>query len=94
MTFSVFTAINLAVRPADKVAQNDVDVKKYSALLVKSEEMDVPALRQAIAEARQSDAPEVEPLRDVAFNDVMLEIGCEDSLVNLGRSQRLLSALA
>ncbi|MES2743492.1 MAG: hypothetical protein V4754_21440, partial [Pseudomonadota bacterium] len=53
-----------------------------------------PVCVEYAAEARQSDAPEVEPLRDVAFNDVMLEIGCEDSLVNLGRSQRLLSALA
>lgn len=94
LVFAAFTAINIAVRPAERVAQNDSDVKKYASLLAKSEDLDIAAIRKALAEARQSDVPEIESLREVAFNDVMLEIGRPDAIVTLGRTQRLLSAIA
>lgn len=94
VAFAAFAAINIAIRPAERVAQNEADVRKYAALLAKSEDLDVTAIRKLIAEARQSDAPEVEPLRDVAFNDVMREINREDALIPLSRSQKLLGAIA
>ena len=94
IAFAAFAAINVAIRPAERVAQNESDVRKYAALLAKSEDLDIVAIRKLIAEARQSDAPEVEPLRDVAFNDVMREINREDALIPLSRSQRLLGAIA
>jgi hypothetical protein len=56
--------------------------------------MEVPAIRKLIAEARQTDAPEVEPLREIAFNDVMREINREDALIPLTRSQKILCAIA
>lgn len=92
--FAVFTAINYAIRPADKVALNEVDVKKYAVILTKAESISASDLRALIAEARQTDAPEVEPLRDVAFNDVMYEINRADSLIPLSRMQRFIGALA
>ena len=94
VAFAVFGAVNLAIRPAERIAQNESDIRKYSALLGKAEDLDVPAIRKLIAEARQTDAPEVEPLRDVAFNDVMREINREDALIPLSRSQRFLGAIA
>jgi hypothetical protein len=94
IAFAVFGAINIAVHPAGKIAMNDSDVRKYATLLAKSEKLSVDEIKQLIVEARQSDAPEVEPLRDVAFNDVMMEINRADSLIPLRRSQRLLSAIA
>ena len=94
VAFAVFAAMNSAIRPAERIDQNDMDVKKYAALLVKAEELDVAAIRKLIAEARQTDAPEVEPLRAVAFNDVMREINREDALIPLTPSQKLFGAIA
>lgn len=94
IAFAAFAAINIAIRPAERVAQNDSDVRKYAALLAKSEGLEVGEIRKLIAEARQSDAPEVEPLRDIAFNDVMREINREDALIPLTPSQKFLGAIA
>lgn len=94
IAFAVFAAVNIAIRPAERIAQNESDVKKYAALLAKSEDLEMPAIRKLIAEARQTDAPEVEPLRDIAFNDVMREINREDALIPLTRSQKFLGAIA
>lgn len=94
VAFAIVAAMNFAIRPAERIAQNDTDVKKYAALLVKAEELDVAAIRKLIAEARQTDAPELEPLRAVAFNDVMREINREDALIPLTASQKLLGAIA
>lgn len=94
MAFAVFAAVNIAIRPAERVAQNDSDVKKYAALIAKSVDLDVPAIEKLLAEARQTDAPEVEPLRDVAYNDLMHEINRADALIPLRASQKLLAAIA
>lgn len=94
LTFAAFTAIIYAIRPADKIAQNESDVKKYAALLVKAESATVEELRGLIAEARQTDAVEVEPLRAVAFNDVMREINRDDAIIELSPMQKLIGALA
>lgn len=93
--FAALAAANFVMRPAEKIAANDTDVRKYAALLAKMAPItDLVIIQAMIAEARQSDVPEVEPLRDVAFNDVMLEINRPDQLIPLRLSQRLLGALA
>jgi hypothetical protein len=92
--FAIAGAANLAARPADKIAINDADVRKYAALLLKSETLDVAQIRILIAEARQSDAPEIEPLRHVAFNDVMIETGREHHVAPLTMTQRLFNVIA
>ncbi len=94
LVFALAGAANLAIRPADKIAMNEADVRKYAALLLKSETLDIAQIRQLIAEARQSDAPEIEPLRHVAFNDVMNETGRERYVTPLTVTQRLLNVIA
>jgi hypothetical protein len=94
LMFAAFGAINIAVRPADKVAQNEADVRKYAALLTKTQQSTPEEAKQLIAEARQSDTQEVEPLRNLAFNDVMREINRDDQIIPLTLSQRMLGALA
>jgi hypothetical protein len=91
---AVFGAVAIAVRPADKAAQNELDVKRYGAIRAKSSNMTDAELRQAIDEAHTSNAVEVEPLRDVAYNDVALEVGRPDSMVQLNLQQRLIAAFA
>ena len=95
IAFAVFSAANHTMRPAEKIAANDSDVRKYAALLAKAVQVtDIAVIQAMIAEARQSDVPEVEPLRAVAYNDVMMEINRPDALIPLGFTQRVLGALA
>jgi hypothetical protein len=92
--FAVFGCINLAVRPADKIAANEADVRKYGALLAKVNVVDAETLQRMLDEARLSDATEIEPLRPVACNDVVLEIDEPEALLPLSPMQKLLGALA
>jgi len=92
--FVVFGAAMLAIRPADKATANEADAKRYAKVRTEGTSLDGPALRAALERARESDVPEVEALRDVAFNDVVREIGCADAVVPLGLTQRALSAIA
>lgn len=92
--FAVSGAALIAVRPADKIAKNEADIRRYDALMVKSHKMDVAALEEAISEAHQGDAEEIESLRAVAFNDVALELNRPDALMHLSFPQKILSALA
>jgi len=92
--FALFSSLNLALRPADKIAANDADVRKYGALLAKLNVLDAPALQQMLDEARLSDTIEVEPLRAVAYNDVVMEIDEPDSLIALSPMQKLMGVLA
>ena len=56
--------------------------------------MDAQALRAELAKARESDAAEVELLRDVAYNDVVVESGRSDLASPLTLPQKLIAALA
>lgn len=92
--FAIAGALLIAIRPADKVAQNEADAKRYKALMAKSVDMTDAEFERALADARQSDAPEVEPLRDVAYNDVAIECARPDFLVRLSLRQKVLAFLA
>jgi hypothetical protein len=84
----------IAIRPADKAALSEADIRRYQALMARAESLSVEQLTLAISEAHQGDAPEVEPLRDVAFNDVMLESNRMDCAIQLSASQRFLRSVA
>ena len=84
----------VAIRPAEKAVANEVDVKRYAQLRSAAASMDEVALRTALHKARESDAAEVEPLRDVAYNDVVIEIGRAEFAVPLSNQQKILAALA
>jgi hypothetical protein len=92
--FSVFGILNFAIRPAEKIAAFQADNRKYAALITKSDQLDAPAIQHLLHEARQSDAEEIEPLRAVAFNDVMMEIDEPEALIPLTPMQKLIGALA
>ncbi|MFS2003888.1 hypothetical protein ACEN9F_09710 [Duganella sp. CT11-25] len=92
--FAVSGCINLAIRPADKIAANEADIRKYGAVLAKVPMLDAKTLQQQFHEAQQSDAAEIEPLRAVAYNDVVLEIDEPDALIKLTPMQKLMGALA
>lgn len=87
-------AMLIAVRPADKAAQNEYDVKRYQSLSARAVNMSDAELEQAIEDAHNGDAPEIESLRDVAYNDIALEFNRPDVLVPLSPVQKILRALA
>lgn len=91
---AVAGAALVAIRPADKAAQNEADVRRYQALMTKADGLDVGALVLAIEEAHAGDAQEVEPLREVAYNDVALESNRPDVLIPLSLTQKILRAVA
>lgn len=94
IAFAMFGAALIAMRPAEKAAANDQDAKRYAQLRTAAHGMDETTLQAALDKARETDSPEVEPLRDVAFNDVLVEVGRTDLVVPLSPKQRLLATLA
>ena len=73
---------------------NELDVRKYSTLETQAVGMDVDELRAAISKARETDVAEIELLRDVAYNDVVMESGRPDMKAELNLPQRFIAALA
>ena len=84
----------ITIRPADKAAQNESDAKRYLALLAKAPRFTDDEFEIALQEAHQSDCPEIEPLRDVAYNDVVMEYGREDAQVKLSVRQSIFASMA
>ncbi len=84
----------LAIRPADKAAANEADLRKYASLRLDAQSMSDVQLTEALAKARISDLPEIETLRDVVYNDIVTEYGRHDCVVPLRAHQRVLAALA
>ena len=84
----------VAIRPADKAAANEADVRRFARLRSESATMDVATLAIALSKARESNAPEVEALREVAYNDVARELGRDDVEVHLSWHQRVIAAIA
>ncbi len=91
---AVTGAAMVAIRPADKAAQNEADMRRYLSLQQRTHVLTDDEIASAIDEAHQSDCPEIEPLRDVAYNDVVTEFGREDAVVPLSPTQRLFAYLA
>ena len=91
---AVFVALNIVIRPTEKAVANEIDAKRYARLRTEAAHMSYAELSAAIDKARESDTQEVEPLRDVAFNDVVTEYGRADAVVQLSAQQRLLKAVA
>jgi len=92
--FTVFGAAMLAIRPADKAAANETDMRRYATLRTEALAMDALALEVALNKARQGDAPEIEALREVAYNDLMREIGQDGYAGKLSLQQRVIASLA
>lgn len=84
----------LAVRPGDKAAANEADLRRYEALKCKAHALDEAALALAIDEAHRGGTQEIEALRLVAYNDVVMELNRRDMQQPLTLRQRLLAVLA
>lgn len=93
--FAAFGALLIAVRPADKAAANESDVRRYRELRAQGVGLSADALHAALERARQSDVAEVESLRRPVWNDVAIEVGASPSeLFQLTLRERAVSLLA
>jgi hypothetical protein len=87
-------AAALAIRPLEKALTNEADARKYAVLRTQAVSLDVAQLEAALQKARETDAPEIELLRDVAFNDLLREIGRPDLMEPLSARQKMLETMA
>ena len=87
-------AVTLTVRPVEKAVANETDARKYAALRTAAGPMSADEFQSALNKARETDTAEIEPLREVAYNDIVTEIGRADLKAPLRVGQRLLGALA
>lgn len=94
VVMAIFGAALIAVRPGDKAAANESDAKRYSALLASTVGFNAVDFERALELARQSDAAEIEGLRNVAYNDIVREIGAESAAVKLSPTERFLAIVA
>lgn len=90
----VATALNVAVRPAEKATVADADMRRYSKLRALAAKMTADELKTALEGLREGDSAEVEPLRAVAFNDTVLERGRAYQVQPLNLQQKILALLA
>ncbi|WP_217638595.1 hypothetical protein [Nitrosospira multiformis] len=72
----------IAIRPGDKAAQNEADLRRFQSLMVRANSLDEKALEAALEEARQGLAQEIESLWNVVYNDVVLEFNRPDALTH------------
>ena len=91
---TAFGAMLLSVRPGDKAAQNEADVKRFQLLMARSGKLNDDELADSLEETRVGVAPEIELLRDVAYNDVVCERNREDAALPLTLPQKILRAFA
>lgn len=91
---AVTGAAALAIRPLEKAIINEADSRKYAALRTQAVGMDGQQLDAALQKARESDTAEIELLRDVAYNDVVKEIGRSDMVGPLTLRQKLMESMA
>jgi len=91
---ALVAAVALTVRPLEKAILNESDAKKYAALRTLGNTMTTDEFRQTLNKARETDAAEIETLRDVAYNDLVREVGRNDLRVKLSRHQSILESLA
>ncbi len=94
VTFALFGLALVVTRPAEKIAANDADSKRYAKLRADAAGMDAPTLQAAMEKAKESNTQEVEPLRQIAYNDVVREFGRADEAYRLSLRQKVLAALA
>jgi hypothetical protein len=89
-----FTAAIIVVSPSNKAAANEADRKRFSKLRADSHKLTDKKLAEELDRAREGTCQEVEALRDVTWNDVMIEIGRPEARVTLTLFQRILAKLA
>lgn len=87
-------ALLIAIRPADKASQNEADVRRYQSLMSRAIDMNENDLVKALEEAHNGDAPEIESLRAVAYNDMVIEFNRQDVVIPLSPLQKILKTLA
>ena len=78
----------------EKAISNEADARKYALLRTQGLTLDDAQLEAALQKARESDVAEVELLREVAYSDLLVEIGREDMRTTLSGRQRLLEVIA
>lgn len=68
---------NIVLKPTEKAFQADELRRQYQRLAAKAPKLALDQLDEQLAELRQSLAPDIEGVRNVAYNDNLVESGLE-----------------
>lgn len=80
VVFAIFQALEFAIRPAEQAARSMAMRKPYARLLAAAGEMDDEKLESSyLALVAEDDVVVPHWLREVAYNDVLFERGCDPS---------------
>jgi hypothetical protein len=94
LTIAALAIFNHVISPAETAACADEMRRRYTALDRLAPSLPLEELDARIKDLRESDAPEIEPLRWIAQRDMLIENGRDDIVEPLTRWQRLVSVLA
>jgi ferritin-like protein len=95
LVLSAASVLDRVIDPAHKRAAFIQDYKRYAALKRAVQGKAAEEAEKLLAKAREDDADEIEALRDVAYNDVLKQLGRDSEyLVKLSVFQRIMAAAA
>lgn len=94
LLLAIVASVNHTVHPAESRAHCAELHRRYTDLDRLAPSLDLPGLEDRLRALRENDAPEVEALRSVAYNDTLRENGYETGFIPETRWQRFVSFFA
>jgi len=94
LVLAVVAALNQTIQPAENRAMCSELHRRYTELDRLAPTLDVAALEDRLRDLRETDAPEIEALRTVAFNDNLRENGYDSGFADETRWGRFVAFFA
>ncbi len=94
LMLAIVAAANIVFGPAEKRMLCELQRRRWTALDARAPGLTLEELDREIAQLRAEEIPEIELLRQPAFNDAMRENGRTDALVPLTFAERMVSSIA
>lgn len=94
LLLSLIAAINLTWKPSEKRLFCELERQKWNTLIKEASGLSADQVDERINTLRSVDSPEIEYLRDVAFNDVLQEQGQKEGFVDLGLMNKACAFIA
>ena len=94
LIWAALHAAGQIMKPGERSALNLHDSRRYSRLRTRHRASKPSTIQRELDKLRETDTPEVESLRDIAWNDVMVESGNTSQVVKLSWFQHVLRYLS
>lgn len=94
LVLAMVAAANIVISPADKRVLCELQRRRWTALDARAPALALDELQREIAQLRLEELPEIESLRQPAYNGAMRENGRTDAEIPLKWRERLAAAFA